>query len=326
LQEVPVPTEIFEMGPKGLLPSFKTYHPGKLPWKQCSLAVAVLVTLAIFYLARAFPTFPGDRQALLDFQSLQTGWLDAAALAVSQFGWAPLAVGLVLGVATSLQLQRRRADALMMLLSLVPLAAGNALKGLVDRPRPDYLMLGPVPDSASFPSGHSIYAILFCGLLVALAEQSIKPLLIRRSIQAGLALLVLAVGASRVYMGAHWPSDVIGGYLFGGLALLGLIWLRNWLVNSVPPSFAIEPQSTEPLFHDRLIHIVRAFYHQSKTIPVSTPVLVGGSSVLVAGILSPLLLRVFGEPLTVVNVFTVFGVLFAVPVALYTLAAVGGRQ
>jgi undecaprenyl-diphosphatase len=219
------------MGLKGLLPSFKTYHPGKLPWRQCSLAVGVLVTLAIFYLARAFPTFPGDRQALLDFQSLRSDWLDAAALAVSSFGWAPLAVGLVLGATASLWLLRRRADALMMLLSLLPLAAGNALKRLVDRPRPDYLLLGPVPDDASFPSGHSIYAILFCGLLIFLAEQSFRPLAIRRSVQAGLALLVLAVGASRVYLGAHWPSDVIGGYLFGGLALLGLIWLRNWWVN-----------------------------------------------------------------------------------------------
>ena len=216
---------------RSLSPRRKIHHPGKLPWRQCSLAVGVLVTLALFYLAWAFPTFPGDRQALLDFQSLQADWLDAAALAVSRFGWAPLAMGLVLGAAAALWLLRRRADALMMLLSLPPLAAGNALKRLVDRPRPDYLLLGPVPDDASFPSGHSIYAILFCGLLIFLAEQSIKPLAIRRSVQAGLALLVLAVGASRVYLGAHWPSDVIGGYLFGGLALLGLIWLRNWLVN-----------------------------------------------------------------------------------------------
>jgi undecaprenyl-diphosphatase len=216
---------------KSLLPSIKTYHLGKLPWRQCSLAVGLLVTLALFYLARVLPTFPGDRQALLDFQSFQAPWLDAAALAFSLFGWAPLAVGLILGATASLWLLRRRADALMMLLSLLPLAAGNALKRLVDRPRPDYLLLGPLPDSASFPSGHSVYAILFCGLLIFLAEQSIKPLAIRRGVQAGLALLVLAVGASRVYLGAHWPSDVIGGYLFGGLALLGLIWLRNWLVN-----------------------------------------------------------------------------------------------
>lgn len=223
------------MNLSSLPPPSKTQHPGKIPWKprlcRGSLAVAVLLTLALFLLAWALPNFPGDRQALLDFQSLQTHWLDAAALAVSRFGWAPLSVGLILVVAASLVLLRRRADAMMMLLSLVPLAAGDALKRLVDRPRPDYLLLGPAPESASFPSGHSTYAMLFCSLLIVLAEQSIKPLLIRRSIQAGLALLVLAVGASRVYLGAHWPSDVIGGYLFGGVASLGLIWLRNWWVS-----------------------------------------------------------------------------------------------
>jgi membrane-associated phospholipid phosphatase len=53
----------------------------------------------------------------------------------------------------------------------------------------------------------------------------------RWSLQAGLALLVLAVGASRVYLGFHWPSDVVGGYLFGIVVLLKLVWLRHHLVS-----------------------------------------------------------------------------------------------
>ena len=59
---------------------------------------------------------------------------------------------------------------------------------------------------------------------------------IRRSFQALLALLILVMGLSRVYLGVHWPSDVMGGYLFGIMALLGLVWLRNRLPNRRPTS------------------------------------------------------------------------------------------
>ena len=51
--------------------------------------------------------------------------------------------------------------------------------------------------------------------------------MVRRAIQVALVLMVIAMGASRVYMGVHWPSDVIGSYVFGILALVSLVGLRN---------------------------------------------------------------------------------------------------
>jgi undecaprenyl-diphosphatase len=120
---------------------------------------------------------------------------------------------------------------MMVLLSMVPMAAGNAIKELVGRPRPDYLLLGPMPGNMSFPSGHSIWVVLFCGILILLAEEQVRAPLVRRVVQVGLVLLILAVGASRVYLGVHWPSDIIGGYFFGTMTLLGLVQLRNRLAN-----------------------------------------------------------------------------------------------
>lgn len=203
----------------------------KLLWKHLALSIGLLLTSALFYLAWVFPTFPGDERALLHFQSLQNGWLNAAALAVSTLGLFPISVVLMLAVAALLWLRRKAVDASIVLLSMVPMALGNAIKMLVDRPRPDYLLLGPMPNNMSFPSGHSIYALLFGGILILLAEELIETTLIRRSVQAGLVLLILAVGASRVYLGVHWPSDIIGGYLFGLVALVALLRLRNRLAN-----------------------------------------------------------------------------------------------
>lgn len=206
----------------------------KLPWKQLSLVVGVLLTLALFYLAWVFPTFPGDEPALLKLQSLQTGWLDSASLALFRLGRFPVAAVTILAVVGLLWLLRHRADGSMVLLSVVPMLVGQALKSLVNRPRPDHLLLGTMPSSMSFPSGHAVYAVLLCGILIVLAEKLVRPAPIRRGVQVGLLLLILAMGTSRVYLGHHWPSDVIGSYLFGFIALLGLVQLRIRLAKHQP--------------------------------------------------------------------------------------------
>ncbi len=204
----------------------------RVPWKSWCLWPALLLTLALFPLAWAFPTFPGDERALMEVQGLQSDWLDQVALAVTSLGLVPVSITVILAVSGSLFVLRHRVDALIVLLSLVPIVAGNGLKVIVERPRPDYLLVGSAPHGLSFPSGHSIYAVLVGGILIFLVGQLVKSPLLRLWVQIGIVIVILAIGASRVYLGVHWPSDVIGGYLFGCVALLGLITLRNRLVSA----------------------------------------------------------------------------------------------
>jgi len=84
-----------------------------------------------------------------------------------------------------------------------------------------------LPSSLSFPSGHSLLAVIVGGILVYLVGLWVKPLLLRWSLQAGLVLVVIGMGASRVYLGLHWPSDVTGPHVLGVMALIGLVGLRN---------------------------------------------------------------------------------------------------
>jgi len=205
---------------------------GKVSWKLYGLVGGVLLTLCMFVLARAYSSFPGDEPALVWFQGLQTGWLDTAALALDTIGGEPWAIILIAVAVVGLLILRRPAQALIFVLSLAPLLIGHELKEIVDRPRPDYLLIGPEPESRSFPSGHSTYAMIFGGLLIYIAGDLIRSRLLRRWLQGLLAALIFAMGASRVYLGVHWPSDVIGGFLLGGVALVGLIALRYLLSDS----------------------------------------------------------------------------------------------
>jgi len=110
---------------------------------------------------------------------------------------------------------------------LLATLSSNAFKGLFDRPRPDLVPHGVTVYSASFPSGHSTMAAatyLTLAMLVASLETRRRSKAMAYSV-AGLVLL--GVGFSRVYLGVHWPSDVLAGWCLGALwALAGWIALR----------------------------------------------------------------------------------------------------
>ena len=206
-------------------------------WHRCrfyGVVAGFLFTLALFSLAWTFSTFPGDERTILWMEGLHTGWLNTVALAVTNVGSFPTSAILVFGVVTLLFLNRRRVDALVVMLTLAPMVSVFFLKLLVDRSRPEFFLVGSEPASMSFPSGHSVFAVLLGGILIFLVGELFESRPIRRSLQAGLGLLILGVGISRVYLGVHWPSDIIGGYLFGGLSLLGLVWLRSQLLTGAP--------------------------------------------------------------------------------------------
>ena len=198
-----------------------------ISWKPYLLAAGTVGTLVLYILAWAYPTFPGDEGALVRIQALRSGWLDDTAIGFANLGLAWVFLPAAAVLIGCLLLARRYADIAMVFGGLFVIGIGNGLKILVDRPRPEYQFVDSWQSGLSFPSGHTLLAVIMGGVLVYLVGLWVKPLLARRVIQVGLILTVLAMGASRVYLGAHWPSDVIGSYVFGVMALMGLIGLRN---------------------------------------------------------------------------------------------------
>ena len=201
--------------------------PRNITGKTWLLIAGVLGTICLFILAWAYPTFPGDENVLLRFQSLRSGWLDDIAKGFDNFGVVSVIMPATAFLMALLLVARRYADVVMVFAGLALIGMGNWIKVLVGRPRPGYQIFDPMESSLSFPSGHSLLAVILGGLLIYLTESMVKPVLLRRVIQIGLIVVVVVMGASRVYMGVHWPSDVIGSCVFGLLVLVGLIGLRN---------------------------------------------------------------------------------------------------
>jgi membrane-associated phospholipid phosphatase len=117
---------------------------------------------------------------------------------------------------------------------------------LVGRPRPSteliQLRIDPeeIAGFPSFPSGHTVHYTAFFGFLGFLALTTVKPRALSWSLASVLGGLVILVGPARIYLGAHWLSDVVGGYLLGGAVLAGGVHLyRRWSSRSSYPDWRV---------------------------------------------------------------------------------------
>jgi undecaprenyl-diphosphatase len=74
---------------------------------------------------------------------------------------------------------------------------------------------GPLPGSYSFPSGHALFSFCFYAVLAGLINARVRSLWLRVVVWSVAATLIAGIGLSRIYLGVHWPSDVLAGYLTG---------------------------------------------------------------------------------------------------------------
>lgn len=106
---------------------------------------------------------------------------------------------------------------------------GKILKYVVARQRPEVISYLTEADGFSFPSGHAFMAACFFGFLIWISSREIKSNLVKKAVIIFLLFLILAIGFSRIYLGVHWPSDVLGGFFLG--------WI--WIIISIKLSGAM---------------------------------------------------------------------------------------
>lgn len=109
---------------------------------------------------------------------------------------------------------------------LVSILLNIIFKGIIQRDRPleDFLI---IESGYSFPSGHSMVSMAYYGLIIYFIYKKIKDKRVRNVLMILIGLLILAIGFSRIYLGVHFASDVIGGFLISIIYLVCAIKLLN---------------------------------------------------------------------------------------------------
>ncbi|MFN8215081.1 MAG: phosphatase PAP2 family protein [Solirubrobacterales bacterium] len=191
------------------------------------LLALVLAGWALGELSRSVLTM-SDLDAVRDVASERSSQLTAIAHVLSAFGSGYVVAPLAVVVAVLLFARGRRTAALAIAVSTLGAAAiSTSDKLLVGRPRPPVEHLEAV-STASFPSGHTTTAAAFyLALLIAWVALRSRRRTVLLPAATAACLLIIGVAVSRVYLGVHYPSDVVAGLLLGSVwsLLVGaLMW------------------------------------------------------------------------------------------------------
>lgn len=157
-------------------------------------------------------------------------WLEESARDVTGLGGVAVLSFMTLAAAGFLALQRKRHLAWYVLAAVGSgVVISIALKAGFDRPRPELVPHGQVVYTSSFPSGHSMMSAVAFLTLGALLAGAQATGLLKGYLLALALLLTVAVGATRVYLGVHWPTDVLAGWTAGAAWALACWSLARYL-------------------------------------------------------------------------------------------------
>lgn len=197
------------------------------------LLVAALLFIALAVQARQTPYFPLDLAITRAIQSFRTPLLDTVMDFVGQPGFFPQTIVLNAIFVLILFVCRMRWAAITLAVvgSLTGLS-GSWLRYTIDRPRPSpnlvWVMQEIEKGHYSFPSGHVVGFTAVLGFILFLGYTELKPSWHRNLLLLLYAIYIGLVGFSRVYVGEHWPSDVLAGYVYGSICLVVMIFFYRW--------------------------------------------------------------------------------------------------
>jgi undecaprenyl-diphosphatase len=210
-----------------------------LNWIEFPVLLAGLVIAAglwgfeeLMEVARATTPHAFDTEILLAFREagqpdnpIGPPWLEGAMRDITSLGSASVLVLITTAVIVYLLLIRRPATALLI---FVAVAGGQVLSSLlkagVDRPRPELVSHLVSETSLSFPSGHAMLSAITYLTLGSLAARFLHGRTTKIYVLSLAVLTTLMIGISRIYLGVHWPSDVLAGWC-AGFAWAMLCWL-----------------------------------------------------------------------------------------------------
>ena len=192
-----------------------------------SFLVLVAVAFGILtFLVKTRPSFGIDLQITRSIQLINFPGFAVLMGALSWAGFGPQVVIITVLIILYVYFLGFHWEAVLALIAAVFTTGVNLLvKDLVQRPRPATGLVTVVDalNSYSFPSGHVMYYLGFLGFIAFLVFSLLQPSFKRSLLLVLIGIPILLIGLSRIYLGAHWASDVLGSYLLGTLTLMAII-------------------------------------------------------------------------------------------------------
>ena len=198
---------------------------------QVSLFAAVGAFAVLTFMVKTIPSFPIDLEIERAIQSINSPIFASLMYLISWPGFSPQSFILSVLIVLAIYLFGLRWEAITALVAaLLPPIVNVIVKEYIRRPRPtiDLVNVFGVLNSYSFPSGHVMFYVGFFGFLWFLVYTLLKRSWRRTLLLIFLGILIGLVGISRIYLGQHWPSDVLGAYLLGGLTLVAILQFYRW--------------------------------------------------------------------------------------------------
>ncbi len=204
--------------------------------KRVLFYLLTFLFLAFLGLTTLVYVFPNsiliDKEFSEEVQEHQNLFLDVLMKSISEVGIYPYSVIMVLFTALLFCLFKFKKEAIYISATLLSGVVSSVLKIIINRPRPtnDLVRIVVETKRQSFPSGHVLFYVVFFGF-IAMLMYYLKS--IPKSIRLVFGIIslffIFTIPFSRVYLGAHWFTDVLAGFLFGLLCLLilGYLYLRK---------------------------------------------------------------------------------------------------
>jgi undecaprenyl-diphosphatase len=204
-------------------------------WFEAMVVLIVISFGVLAFLVKTYTFFPLDLYITLAIQQVSNPvFAELMNLLTFAGNTVPGSLVLAAGVLGLLHL-RKLNDAFVLIISTSgAVAVSIFFKAVVARPRPDpdlINQIGTFKVADSFPSGHVLFYIGFVGYLLYVSHLYLPKGVVKKIIQMVCLLLIILIGVSRIYLGAHWFSDTIGAYLIGVIWLLIVVHYRRKFVD-----------------------------------------------------------------------------------------------
>lgn len=177
-----------------------------------------------------YHVMPALRKSADDPVPIGPQWLQEGARDVTSLGSVIVLLMITFSVSGYMFLVRKSGVAWLMLISVLGgLALNSLLKFMFSRPRPDFVTHAVRVFTTSFPSGHATLSAITYLTIAALLARAYPSVTVSLYIMSLAVLLTVLIGLSRIYLGVHFPTDVLAGWCIGAAWAIGCWVVMAWL-------------------------------------------------------------------------------------------------